>query len=72
VVSVLSEPSLSSISPLSLEVTRFSTVPSSIQGWMPEALKYYKPAKSATTTKTVKTLKISSKKTSTKKSSKKK
>lgn len=43
-----------------------------IQGWMPEALKYYKPAKSATTTKTAKTLKISSKKTSTKKSSKKK
>ena len=43
-----------------------------IQGWMPEALKYYKPAKSATTTKTAKTFKISSKKTSTKKSSKKK
>jgi predicted Zn-dependent protease len=43
-----------------------------IQGWMPEALKYYKPAKTATTTTTAKTLKISSKKTSTKKSSKKK
>ena len=43
-----------------------------IQGWMPEALKYYKPAKTTTTTKTAKTLKISSKKTSTKKSSKKK
>ena len=38
-----------------------------IQGWMPEALKYYKPAKSATMTTTGKTLKISSKKTSTKK-----
>ncbi len=34
-----------------------------IQGWMPEALKYYKPKATTTTTKkTTKTIKVSSKK----------
>ena len=44
---------------------------SQIQGWMPEALKYYKPQTTTTTTKTTTKKTTSTKKTTTKKTTKK-